>query len=455
MKVTVKNLGILKQAEFEVGDLTIICGANNTGKTYATYALYGFLDFWNGNFTPVLLKKDEIEELFINGSTKIELDDLKTRAIEIVDRACKEYPARLPSVFAVSDSYFKSPSITISLDSSELREPENYNVNYSLRGKPLFKISQKKEESFLSISITAQAEDMEKIDREWLTPHVNRRILNVVLENIFTTPFFASTERTGAAIFLKELDYARTRLLEQMNNEKETSPKIDTRYALPVARDIDFVRDLENTSKFESVIALNDPVILNSFRDILGGEYMATRTGLYFIPTKHRVRLRMGESSSSVRSLLDVGFYIRHLAEPGDILMIDEPELNLHPANQRRMARLLARLVNAGVRVFITTHSDYILKEFNTLIMLKRGGAAAERVMKEYGYDKKELLDAAKIRAYIAQEAPLKAEGKARTRKYHTFVPAPIDEHGIEVESFDETINLMNLIQEELIFGNH
>lgn len=35
MKIKVKNLGILKQAEFELGDLTIICGDNNTGKTYA------------------------------------------------------------------------------------------------------------------------------------------------------------------------------------------------------------------------------------------------------------------------------------------------------------------------------------------------------------------------------------------------------------------------------------
>ena len=39
-----KNLGIIKQAEFSLGDLTIICGENNTGKTYITYALYGFLD---------------------------------------------------------------------------------------------------------------------------------------------------------------------------------------------------------------------------------------------------------------------------------------------------------------------------------------------------------------------------------------------------------------------------
>ena len=50
--------------------------------------------------------------------------------------------------------------------------------------------------------------------------------------------------------------------------------------------------------------------------------------------------------------------------------MVDEPELNLHPENQRRMARLFARLVNVGVKVFVTTHSDYIVKELNTLILL-------------------------------------------------------------------------------------
>ena len=36
---------MLDEAEFEVGDLTLICGENNTGKTYATYSLYGYLDF--------------------------------------------------------------------------------------------------------------------------------------------------------------------------------------------------------------------------------------------------------------------------------------------------------------------------------------------------------------------------------------------------------------------------
>ena len=46
MKFQITNLGRLDAADLEVGDLTVICGENNSGKTYATYALYGFLRMW-------------------------------------------------------------------------------------------------------------------------------------------------------------------------------------------------------------------------------------------------------------------------------------------------------------------------------------------------------------------------------------------------------------------------
>ncbi len=48
MKFTFKNVGIFdKETTIELGDLTIICGDNNTGKTYASYAIFGFLDTWS------------------------------------------------------------------------------------------------------------------------------------------------------------------------------------------------------------------------------------------------------------------------------------------------------------------------------------------------------------------------------------------------------------------------
>ena len=163
----------------------------------------------------------------------------------------------------------------------------------------------------------------------------------------------------------------------------------------------------------------------------------------------------MDESSSAVRSLLDIGFYLRHVAQPGDLLMVDEPELNLHPENQRRVARLFARLVNLGVKIFITTHSDYIIKELNTLIMLKHGKPHLKRIAEKEGYLAEELLLADKIKVYIAEEASLLLDGNKNKSKCQTLIPADISqEFGIEARSFDTTIETMNRIQEEIVWGD-
>ncbi len=144
----------------------------------------------------------------------------------------------------------------------------------------------------------------------------------------------------------------------------------------------------------------------------------------------------------------------QNVAKPGDLLMVDEPELNLHPENQRRMARLFARLVNLGIRVFVTTHSDYIVKELNTLIMLNQNKPYLKQIAQEEGYQTEELIAAEKIRVYIAEKALVKLENKSRRSRHPTLVPTRIDpELGIEARSFDETINKMNEIQEAIVWG--
>ena len=44
---TFKNIGPVRNAEMELGELTIIAGRNNTGKTYLAYTLYSFLAMWD------------------------------------------------------------------------------------------------------------------------------------------------------------------------------------------------------------------------------------------------------------------------------------------------------------------------------------------------------------------------------------------------------------------------
>ena len=135
--------------------------------------------------------------------------------------------------------------------------------------------------------------------------------------------------------------------------------------------------------------------------------------------------------------------------------MIDEPELNLHPENQCRMARLLARLVNLGIRVFVTTHSDYIIKELNTLIMLNREIPFLKTIARQEGYHGEELISPEKIRIYITEECTSRPTQREKKRQNYILAPAKIDpELGIEARSFDYTINRMNAVQESIVWGD-
>ena len=146
------------------------------------------------------------------------------------------------------------------------------------------------------------------------------------------------------------------------------------------------------------------------------------------------------ECSSTVRSLMELNFYLKHKAKEHQVLIIDEPELNLHPENQRKMARLLAMLANAGIYIAITTHSDYIIREFNTLIMLSQDKASVKKIIKKYKYCSDELLKPERVRCYVASD--------------NTVNPMDISpKFGIEVTSFDDTISQVNQIQQTILFG--
>ncbi len=82
--------------------------------------------------------------------------------------------------------------------------------------------------------------------------------------------------------------------------------------------------------------------------------------------------LPLMNASSMVSELAPVVLYLRHVVEPGDLLIIEEPESHLHPAMQVEFIRTLAEAVRAGIRVIITTHSEWVLEEVANLVALSR-----------------------------------------------------------------------------------
>ena len=458
MKISVKNLGVLKQAEFELGELTLVCGGNNTGKTYATYALFGFLQHWK-SFLEVAIPNRTINTLLSGDVTRVKI---ALKADDILRQGCQKYTRQLSKLFASRPEHFKNTAFQVYLEPETILSLKRHAFEQTIQfaDGPSLSLFKAKGEEELVISLLMEAEKRSFTSR-WIKGILSDKVVESLFGKLFPQPFIASAERTGAAIFRKELDSARNRLLKEMiQSDENINPmellfKSYQDYPLPVEVNVDFIRRLENIAKEDSFLVENHPQVLNDFADIIGGEYIAeSNDTIYFKPANKQQKLRMDESSSAVRSLLDIGFYLRHAAKPGDLLMIDEPELNLHPENQCRMARLFARLVNLGIRVFMTTHSDYIVKELNTLIMLNQDKPYLKQIAEEEGYQTEELISADKIRVYIAEEALMKLENRSRRSRHQTLVPARIDpELGIEARSFDKTINKMNEIQEAIVWG--
>ena len=110
-------------------------------------------------------------------------------------------------------------------------------------------------------------------------------------------------------------------------------------------------------------------------RDILDGNCNISRAHanypvFTYRPAGWKNNLPLMRTSSMVSEIAPVVLYLRHLVEPGDLLIIEEPESHLHPAMQAAFARELARLVRTGIRVILTTHSEWFLEQLGNLIRL-------------------------------------------------------------------------------------
>jgi hypothetical protein len=97
-----------------------------------------------------------------------------------------------------------------------------------------------------------------------------------------------------------------------------------------------------------------------------------------------RVELRVGRTcralpgaDSDLVNIADVGFGVSQVlpvvvalvaADPGQAVYIEQPEIHLHPRAQLAMAAILAEAAKRGVRVVVETHSDLLLLAVQTLV---------------------------------------------------------------------------------------
>ena len=122
-------------------------------------------------------------------------------------------------------------------------------------------------------------------------------------------------------------------------------------------------------------------------REVLGGTVgVAVSESGYptfnYRPNGWQDDLPLTNASSMVSEVVPIVLFFRHVVGPGDTLIVEEPESHLHPAMQVELTRHLAAAVKRGVRVVLTTHSEWVLETLANLVRLssvpssKRDGMA-------------------------------------------------------------------------------
>ena len=460
MKFRFKNIGPIREAELELGDLTIIAGRNNTGKTYLVYTLYGFLKsfrelllgkagsrFIKSHFEEMVsLSTDElVSTLIAEGQVEWQVKEnfLIEEQARLIQEMTREFSVNgISDVFNTSQGQFENSILEFEL-SSEV--PIDSRISISIRKGRDLTISYNGTEFIAFLTHSEPVSDSE------IEPLVTKRYFEVAyLYYLFPdsfesehSPFILSSARHSIPLFTNELDYVRSqvvRLLQQQEDEQNeesmlgSDPLSNTsRYALPIHDNIDFSRSAPSRAE------RNDNKPQNVFPDdlekMMGGYFKSANGDLRFISGAENqldFDIPFHLASSSAWEMSNLYFFLGYFMDSGNrhFLIIDEPESHLDTANQIQFARLLARLVNSGVKVLFTTHSDYIIKEINNLIMLNSTFEDKDEILEEFGYRADDHLDPAVVRSYIAEK--------------ETLIPCEIDEFGMAMSVFDETINSIN-----------
>ncbi|MBV8695965.1 MAG: ATP-binding protein [Ktedonobacteraceae bacterium] len=422
MKVTIQNLGVIQKAEIDLRPLTIFIGPNNAGKTWLAYTLSGIFGSrgWNeyaqayaeGKLPRVYPPLDNaIEKVLKQGDATIDLYKFAEEYGEMYFNTVAGFARHWMGEFMSTQlALFDNMDVSISLADAKAEfweHIEKYSLQTSV-ARGLLSIRKKQGDKILYIYTLTEDEEAitERLPPEEIRERLVRSVARTLHQSLYPQIRVFPTERTALVTFRFS---DRTREKESLTFDKKTleafeafgkalrqleelsrlsistmleqnaraaigpvgsfSTMMASTFRIGLKEKEKRQQDAKNNANIQKYIQLAQ--VLE--KQILEGDVDFStpepdpRREILFQPAQE-VMLEIPIASSMVKELSPLVLYLRYLAKPGELLIIDEPEMNLHPEAQVKIIEFLAMLVNAGLNVLITTHSPYMLDHLSNLI---------------------------------------------------------------------------------------
>lgn len=424
MKIKIENFGPVKQFIFDTDkSFHLIVGDNNVGKSYALTVFYftikTLLEFCNPALSNRRMfyfghySEDEDDSHPEFEKLASLLKDKKTGDViipGIYENIAKEF---LQNTFVdefskrIKSSYFENSSIVNSYSDAQYATItlSIKNLDIVLRGNiDEFKVVQVKFDYVPKVRFSKQNRtDVVSGKNLIIYKHTQEKIEETFLK-IKTTCvrrlFLALSEAAEKIIDVDYLPASRSGLYQALSafgliiaELSKSRSFLSSRIELPgISGQLsDYFIKLSNIQGGATENPQFEELAAKIESDVLKGriEYDFDEKKLYYFPERTDLRLDISTASSMISETAPVVAYIRHIiawdsnelrirrrrprmAKPqalSKILIIEEPEAHLHPANQLKMTRYYAELARIGVVVIMTSHSNYIFNKASNLVL--------------------------------------------------------------------------------------
>lgn len=456
MKLQINELGAIKEGTIDLSKkMNVFCGPNGTGKTYMAYCVYGLLK----NQIHIGSNEELVKKLIDHRSIsyQIDIDALLAYRSDLISNFKEEFDSLFGIGEDLAKQFFEETSINFKETEQEFESTLtncSFVTSLNIR-KTNLKLTKQNNTKELQIELLDKTISNDDINT--LNFFLNSAILSLLATYPISSTYILPVERNSIFTFSKELSISKQEAVDHFHamTSKNKTDRFDllfkktTRYPLPIRDGLLIAEDLAETKKttspfFDFAIEIEN--------ELLHGKVIINSEGeIKFKPEKApKKELPIHMTASIIKSLSSLVVYLKHLAKSNDLIIIDEPEINLHPDNQLVLTRLFARLINKGFRLLISTHSDYVVREINNLIMLSSKKEEVQKIKEKLSYQYKddEFINKEDIDVHFF-DYPKKKTGN----KQVVIESLKILSSGFEIPTVNETIEEQNNIAEELFYA--
>ena len=425
MKISIKNFGPIAEAqEVELRPLTVFVGPSNTGKSYLAVLIYALLrSFQSREYFAFPLREhnrrkrhesgflfdfgkaisDEVDD-FLTGLTPEKIQttnffDLPEKLQKFVKEEMGQaialmFHQELPRCMGTSPKenllitdkfflHFEDNKKSLTLTSANKTDMEIKNFSFK---KGYFR-------RFMSLPKTMPNEMKTDIFFDWF-------LLEAFANSSDYFPhkaesFYLPAARTGIMQSHQAIVGALIKRTPFAGLEDVSVPTLSG----IVSDFLEEIISMDTSQKAENTVStIADDMEKEILKGFIKTKPFEAIQYPQFLYKQNGLEIPLLCSSSMVSELAPVVLFIRHRVKKDDLLIIEEPEAHLHPEAQRNMAAIVVRLIRAGVRVMVTTHSDYFLDQISNYVRLSKF-SESERSRLPGSQDG--FLDESEIGAYV------------------------------------------------------